>query len=92
MERMTKAQLKSKVEWINRLTNSPLEPYTKDDDGKFHSNPGNYHLSWAYGGVCLHRMCKSGGVSSPLSTGHIPKRDLFERMHAYALGLIEGQK
>jgi hypothetical protein len=49
---------------------------------------GNYHLSGAYGSVCLHRMHNlDGGVSSPLSTGHIPKRELLNLMHAYIQGL-----
>lgn len=79
----TQAQLQAVVDRINRMTGSPLTPYT---NGK--ANPGNYHLSGAYGGVCLHRMYnENGGVSSPLSAGHIPKRELLNLMHAYIDGL-----
>lgn len=81
--RTTQAQLQAVVDRINRMTGSPLTPYT---NGK--ANPGNYHLSGAYGGVCLHRMHnESGGVSSPLSTGHIPKRELLALMFAFIDGL-----
>lgn len=81
--RVTQAQLQAAVDRINRMTESPMTPYV---DGKI--QVGNYHLSGAYGGVCLHRMRnESGGVSSPLSTGHIPKRELLNLMHAYILGL-----
>ena len=81
--RTTQAQLQAVVDRINRITGSPLTPYT---DGKI--NIGNYHLSGAYGGVCLHRMHNDGGgVSSPLSTGHIPKRDLLNLMFAFIEGL-----
>jgi len=49
-------------------------------------------LSHAYGGVCLHRMYnEGGGVTSPLSTGHIPKRELLGLLHAFING-IESQK
>lgn len=81
--RVTQAQLQAAVDRINRLTESPMTPYV---DGKI--QVGNYHLSGAYGGVCLHRMHnEGGGVSSPLSTGHISKRELLNLMHAYIIGL-----
>jgi hypothetical protein len=84
-QQVTQAQLQAVVDRINRITGSPMQPYT---DGKI--NIGNYHLSGAYGGVCLHRMHnQGGGVSSPLSTGHIPKRELLNLMHAYIMGLSE---
>ena len=85
--RITEAHLQALVDRINRITNSPLEPYA---NGK--AQIGNYHISHAYGGVCLHRMQnEGGGVSSPLSTGHIPKRALAGLMYAFISGLNEVQ-
>ena len=85
MNRITEKQLQAVVDRLNRITNSPMQPYV---DGK--AQPGNYHLSHAYGGVCLHRMVnENGGVSSPLSTGHITKRELLNLMYAYICGLNE---
>ncbi len=85
MNRITEKQLQCVVDRLNRITKSPEKPYI---DGK--AQIGNYHLSHAYGGVCLHRMVnESGGVSSPLSTGHITKRELLNLMHAYISGLNE---
>lgn len=85
MNRITEKQLQAVVDRLNRITNSPEKPYI---DGK--AQIGNYHLSHAYGGVCLHRMHnEGGGVSSPLSTGHITKRELLNLMHAYISGLNE---
>jgi len=85
MQRITESHLQAIVDRINRITGSPLEPYI---NGK--AQPGNYHISHAYGGVCLHRMGnESGGVSSPLSTGHIPKRELANLMQAFISGLNE---
>jgi hypothetical protein len=85
MNRVTEKQLQAIVDRLNRITNSPMEPYV---DGK--AQIGNYHLSHAYGGVCLHRMFNDGGgVSSPLSTGHVPKRELAALMYAYISGINE---
>jgi len=83
MNRVTEKQLEAIVDRINRITGSPPAPYI---DGK--AQIGNYHLSHAYGGVCLHRMYNAGGgVTSPLSTGHIPKRELAGLMYAFINGL-----
>jgi hypothetical protein len=83
MQRITETHLQAKIDRLNRVTGSPAEPYT---DGK--ANIGNYHLSHAYGGVCLHRMHNSGGgVSSPLSTGHVSKRELAGLLSAFIAGI-----
>ena len=83
MQRITESDLQAKVNRLNRITNSPAAPYT---DGK--ANVGCYHLSHAYGGVCLHRMYNDGGgVSSPLSTGHVTKRELAGLLSAYIAGI-----
>jgi len=87
MDPITEKHLKSVVDRINRVTNSPLEPYTRDGD-KFTANIGNYHLSFAYGGVSLERMCNpGGGVSEVFRCGHVTKRELYNRMHALLAGL-----
>lgn len=83
MNRITEKHLQAVVDRLNRITGSPLEPYV---NGK--AQIGNYHLSHAYGGVCLHRMHnEGGGVSSPLSTGHITKRELAGLLHAFIAGI-----
>jgi hypothetical protein len=85
--RVTEKHLQAIVDRLNRITGSPTAPYI---DGK--AQIGNYHLSHAYGGVCLHRMFNDGGgVSSPLSTGHITKRELQGLLHAFISG-IESEK
>jgi hypothetical protein len=88
MDRVTVSHLQAVISRINRETDSPAEPYVLDADGRQRAQIGNYHLSRAYGGFALHRMVtEGGGVSSPPSTGHIPARDLMNRMHAFLLGL-----
>ena len=54
--------LERMVELINALTESPKIPYSKDENGQYQANPGNYHLDFAYGGVRLCRMSKGGGT------------------------------
>lgn len=83
MNRITEKHLQAVVDRLNRITGSPAAPYV---DGK--AQIGNYHISHAYGGVCLHRMHnEGGGVSSPLSTGHITKRELAGLLHAFIAGI-----
>lgn len=86
--RITRAHLDAKAQTINSMTKSPSECYT---NGK--ANKGNYHISGAYGGYCLHRMCnESGGVSDVFSCGHVPARELAGLMSAYAAGLYDATR
>lgn len=88
MNRITEKHLQAIVDRLNRITGSPALPYV---DGK--AQIGNYHISHAYGGVCLHRMHnEGGGVSSPLSTGHITKRELAGLLHAFIAGINTGEE
>jgi hypothetical protein len=87
MERITRKQLDAAVEMLNRMTDSPAEPYTKIDE-KWVANVGNFHISSAYGGYSLHRMCnEGGGVRDIFYCGHIPARQLFDLIHAYRRGI-----
>ena len=93
MKPITKKHLESIVERINRMQDMKLEPWAKlpiGKHGRFVANVGTYHLGWAYGGASLLRMDnESGGVQDVLSCGHIPKRELSERLFAFIRGLEE---
>ena len=90
--RITIANLESVVDRINRLTGSPATPWRREGD-RNRANIGNYHLSHAYGGVSLHRMAnESGGVTTPLGSGHVPKRELYEQLHAFVRGIEAAQE
>lgn len=89
MERITKKNLEAVVERLNRITNNPTEPWTRDEAGKLTANLGNYHLSGAYGGYALHQMLTDGGGIRDLFGGHMPKRELYDRMHAYISGISD---
>ena len=90
--RFSNTQLQLVCDRINAASGMPAEPYTKtvDADGndKWTPNPGVFHLSYAYGGVCLVRMANAdGGESNVLGCGHIPKRELYALMQAFLSGI-----
>lgn len=90
--RITRSFLEAKAATINSMRGAPAEPY-RTVDGKAVANKGNYHISGAYGGYCLHRMCsESGGVSDVFSCGHIPARQLAGLMSAYTAGLYDATR
>lgn len=92
MDRITDKMLDKLAERINVATGSPLTSYTRDGDGRMRANIGNYHISHAYGGVCLHRMSnEGGGVTTPLSHGHVPKRELWNAMQSFLAGIETAQ-
>jgi hypothetical protein len=87
--RITEKMLEAQVQELNRITGSPESTYKKTAK-RLVAQVGNYHISYAYGGVCLHRVQNNmGGVCDVLSCGHIPKRELFYRLQAYKSGLLE---
>jgi hypothetical protein len=89
--RITRTQLEAAVNRLNRLTNNESEPYRKEGD-KWVANIGNYHISGAYGGVALHRMCnEGGGVRDIFSCGHVTSRQLYDLIHAYIKGIEHAQ-
>ena len=87
MNRITMQFLQAVCDRINRMAGTPLAPYVKDANGKYQPQAHCYHLSQAYGGVSLHQMCAEGtGVHDVLGCGHIPKRELADRMAAFIAG------
>ena len=83
MDRITQRYLDSLCERINSAQQTPPITY-KRIDGNLADQVGNYHISGAYGGVCLHQIAtEGGGARDVFSCGHITKRDLYNRMRAY---------
>jgi len=87
MQRITRKDLESATNRLNRITGHDPEPYRKEGD-KWVANIGNFHISGAYGGYALHRMVnQAGGVSDIFRQGHMPMRDLYNLIHAYSDGI-----
>ena len=86
--KITMRDLEGAVSTLNRITGQAPEPYTKTDAGDYAANVGNYHLDGAYGGWQLCRMENdSGGMRDVLSSGHVPKRELYSLTWAFIKGI-----
>jgi hypothetical protein len=65
---------------------------SSDGPGALRQVPNIYSISYAYGGASLHRNCtadangESHGVHDVFGSGHMPKRELYERMQAFLRG------
>lgn len=91
MNRITEKQIQTRIDYLNRITGSPATPWTRGED-RHKANIGNYHLSGAYGGVCVNRMHNEfGGVTCPLGSYHRPKRELFDELNAFIAGIESAQ-
>jgi hypothetical protein len=89
MNRITEKELQAIVDRLNNIMDKPRTTYLKTGD-KYISQIGNYHLSFAYGGVALHQIVNDkGGVRDVLGTGHVTKRELAGRMYSYVAGLMD---
>ena len=89
--RITKSDLEGRVDYLNELTGMPSEPYgPRTKDNNCNPQAGNYHLSWAYGGVQLERMSMTkgcSGVDVPLSTGYCSKRECYNAINSFITGV-----
>ncbi len=97
MERITQKDLEIQVKRINKATNSPNGPYTRNGkkgkrEAGFTANVGNYHLDYAYGGVTLVRMVtESGGITEISRNGFGTKRELYNWMGAFLTGINQSE-
>lgn len=90
MQRINQADLERLVVAINTMTGNAKEPYAKRVEGeRLKANAGNYHLSYAYGGVALEQMCEGGGVRRISSTGYGTKRELYNWMQSFISGYVK---
>ena len=84
MARITERHLDAVVERINNTMGMP-QTY-RDDNGPC---PGNYHLSYAYGGVALYQNVSTGGERDVFRSGHTTKSHLYDMMQAYLEGVTD---
>jgi hypothetical protein len=88
--RITEKYLQATCDRINRIMDTPLEPYARGE-GNLVANIGCYHLDHAYGRVALYQMASECGGVRDILDGHMPKRDHYERMQAFIKGLENGK-
>lgn len=93
MQRITIKDLQALCDELNEVTGSPMKPYAKDSEGRMRAQVGNYHISQAYGGVCLHRMYnEGGGVTCPLYSYHDTKRKLCDAIRSMLSGIYTARE
>ena len=82
--RITGKDLQAVVQRLNRITNNPTT-YMDEDRNIL---VGHFHIDCAYGGNQLvQTVTTGGGVRNVLSSGFVPKRELYMLMQAYISGL-----
>jgi len=92
-DQITQRDIEAVCTRINHAVNGEaLEPWERTN-GKLRQVPNVYTISYAYGGASLHRNCdvngdgESHGVSDVFGCGHVPKRELYDRMQAFLRGV-----
>lgn len=53
---------------------------------------GRFVLDYAYGGADVHQLTSEGGAVSDIFGGHMPKRELYHRMHAWLDGFDRAEE
>lgn len=89
-ENITVKKLEAVIDRINSETNNPQTTYTRLPDGKYRTNPGNYHLEQANNRFGLLQVSESGGESTIFSSN--TKRELYNLMQAFLVGRLAGYK
>ncbi len=91
-DRITNAHLNGLCHRLNVCTGNP-RTYCQSAD-RYTANVGHYYIARAnraYGGVALYQVVnESGGVVDVLRSGHVTKRDLWNRMQAFLRGFELG--
>jgi hypothetical protein len=85
-ERITKAQLRAQLDYLNYLFGYPREPYaeTRDARGGLVTNVGTFTLDCAYGGYRLCQMCEGGGERDLTNRGSA--RETYDAIRAVIKG------
>ena len=86
--RVTNSQLQSLIDRLNETTGNSKDAYGEDGN----ANIGTYYIDKAYSGNKLVQiMNKGGGVVTPLYTGYVTKRELYDRVYAFLCGINLGK-
>lgn len=86
-DRISMKQLDQLCTILNRWNGSDGPLWTREGNEN-HATIGAYYIDGAYGGVALYQMVTDGGgVTDVLSCGHTTKRDLYNRIRAFMIGI-----
>lgn len=78
MERITQKHLEAVLKRINAKAGF---------DNPKYSEVGSYTLDWAYGGVKLERFVNTSGGVTSITQGFDTKRNTYNLMHSFLMGM-----
>jgi hypothetical protein len=88
MNRITKKDCEIAANRLNVELGMPHTYCGERIEGRFNANIGHYTISCAYGGYALHQVTSSGGgIRDVFSSGHMPARELYGKIHAMLAGV-----
>ena len=94
--RYTKRDLDGAVRGLNILAgftaeeaDAPLWIHTRGEDSR--AMVGRYYVSGAYGGWKLVQIVNEGGGERSITSGYLPKREVYHLIHAYREGMAAGR-
>jgi len=85
MKAITERQLEGVVYLLNKQLDRPVKPWERvEGSAKLRANVGNLYVDYALGGVSLVEMItETGAVDEVFLIGHVPKRELYNRIQGY---------
>lgn len=87
MSRISEKDLEDLCIHINHIAGHAPYAYSKNKDGKLMAYVGSYMIDSAYGGHRLVQLDNKDGGIKVIIDGFSPKRELYEKMQAFLLGL-----
>jgi len=76
--------IQEKLDTLNTRNGTPLETYSRNANGEYISNAGNYHIGRAYGSTKIQQICGNGsGVKEVIAFG--TKREVYLKLCKYML-------
>ena len=87
-DRITQKHLNSIVAYLNKITGfENKQLWTKDEQGRNVATVGMFYMSGGYRGTSIYRMTTDIGGVCDVFSGHMTKRDLYNRIRAYIKAL-----
>jgi len=87
MKRISIKMLQDRCDYLNKVTNNPLNYCDKVGSVPFKANIGHYYLGQQYGGVSLEIVRSEGGGCDTIFHT-TTKRELMALMNAFISGIL----
>jgi hypothetical protein len=91
-QRITDVDIARILHRINTALEAPVKPWITDENNILRSQPGCHILDNAYGGYSLRKLLSPDGAETAITSGYIPKRQVYAQMQAYLAGIMVGKQ